>query len=90
MAFPTKLLNEGEHVVVSTRTHVKALILPVLGLVVGLALALFLDGRLGLLGIPAAIDDALQALAGSPGGTRDALLEADAAARRRVHDRHGC
>lgn len=44
MAFPTKLLNEGEHVVVSTRTHVKALILPVLGLVVGLALALFLDG----------------------------------------------
>ena len=26
MAFPSKLLNEGEHVVVSTRTHVKALI----------------------------------------------------------------
>ncbi len=37
MAFPTKLLNEGEHVVVSTRTHVKALILP--GLVVLLAVA---------------------------------------------------
>ncbi len=33
MAFPTKLLNEGEHVVVSTRTHVKALILPGLVLV---------------------------------------------------------
>ncbi len=30
MAFPTKLLNEGEHVVVSTRTHPKALIGPVL------------------------------------------------------------
>ena len=33
MAYPTKLLNEGEHVVVSTRTHVKALILPGLVLV---------------------------------------------------------
>ncbi len=30
MAFPTKLLNEGEHVVVSTRTHPKALIGPFL------------------------------------------------------------
>ena len=29
MAFPTKLLNDGEHVVVSTRTHPKALIGPV-------------------------------------------------------------
>ena len=28
MAFPTKLLNDGESVVVSTRTHPKALILP--------------------------------------------------------------
>ena len=44
MAFPSKLLNAGEHVVVSTRTHVKALILPVLALVVALALALFLAG----------------------------------------------
>lgn len=34
MAFPSKLLNEGEHVVVSTRTHPKALIGPVLLLVV--------------------------------------------------------
>lgn len=34
MAFPSKLLNEGEHVVVSTRTHPKALILPGLVLVV--------------------------------------------------------
>ena len=43
MAFPTKLLNEGEHVVVSTRTHVKALILPGLGVVVALAAAILLD-----------------------------------------------
>lgn len=33
MAFPTKLLNEGERVVVSTRTHPKALIGPVLVLI---------------------------------------------------------
>ena len=44
MAFPTKLLNEGEHVVVSTRTHAKALILPGLVVVVSLAAALFLTG----------------------------------------------
>ena len=49
MAFPSKLLNEGEHVVVSTRTHVKALILPGLGLLVALALALFLDRARGQL-----------------------------------------
>ena len=46
MAFPTKLLNEGEHVVLTTRTHPKALILPVLVLVVTLAVAVFL-GQLG-------------------------------------------
>ena len=44
MAFPTKLLNEGEHVVVSTRTHVKALILPGVGVLLALAVVLFLDG----------------------------------------------
>ena len=33
MAFPSKLLNEGEHVVVHTRTHAKALIGPALVLV---------------------------------------------------------
>ncbi|NYE37423.1 membrane protein YdbS with pleckstrin-like domain [Nocardioides cavernae] len=33
MAYPSKLLNPGEHVVVHTRTHVKALILPGLVLV---------------------------------------------------------
>ena len=35
VAFPSKLLNPGEHVVVSTRTHAKALIVP--GLLVLLA-----------------------------------------------------
>ena len=44
MAFPSKLLNEGEHVVVSTRTHPKALILPALTVVVALAAAVFLTG----------------------------------------------
>jgi uncharacterized membrane protein YdbT with pleckstrin-like domain len=34
VAFPTKLLNDGEHVVVSTRTHPKALIGPVAFLLV--------------------------------------------------------
>ena len=43
MAYPTKLLNAGEHVVVSTRTHVKALILPGLVVLVALAAAIFLD-----------------------------------------------
>ena len=43
MAFPTKLLNAGEHVVVSTRTHVKALILPGLDVLVALAAAIFVD-----------------------------------------------
>ena len=41
MAFPTKLLNEGEHVVVSTRTHPKALIGPALVLVVVVAAVVF-------------------------------------------------
>ena len=45
MSFPAKLLNEDEHVVVSTRTHPKALIGPVLVLVV-LAAAVILASRL--------------------------------------------
>ena len=44
MAFPSKLLNEGEHVVVSTRTHPKALILPALAVLGALAAAVFLTG----------------------------------------------
>ncbi len=46
MAYPTRLLNDGEHVVVSTRTHPKALIGPFAILVVLLAIGLVL-GRLG-------------------------------------------
>jgi uncharacterized membrane protein YdbT with pleckstrin-like domain len=41
VAFPSKLLNEGEHVVVSTRTHPKALLLPVLILVLTLGVAAY-------------------------------------------------
>jgi len=44
VAFPSKLLNPGEHVVVSTRTHPKALVLPALVVLVALAAAVFLDG----------------------------------------------
>ncbi|MET0929086.1 MAG: PH domain-containing protein [Aeromicrobium sp.] len=46
MAFPSKLLNEGEHVVVSTRTHPKVLLFPLLIGVLVLAVAAFLS-RLG-------------------------------------------
>jgi uncharacterized membrane protein YdbT with pleckstrin-like domain len=42
-----KLLTDGESVVVDTRTHPKALILPGLVLVVALALAIFLDRKIG-------------------------------------------
>lgn len=43
MAFPEKLLNPGEHVVVSTRTHPKVLMLPVLILVLALGVAAFVQ-----------------------------------------------
>ncbi|WP_457206353.1 PH domain-containing protein [Nocardioides sp. P5_C9_2] len=43
MAFPTKLLNDGEHVVVSTRTHPKALIVPATVLVVLVAAVVWLS-----------------------------------------------
>ena len=46
MAFPDKLLNQGEHVVVHTKSHPKALLLPVLALVVLLAVGAFVQ-RLG-------------------------------------------
>jgi len=39
---PAKFLNEGEHVVVSTRTHPKVLILPLLVLIVAAALVIWL------------------------------------------------
>ncbi|QNN53666.1 PH domain-containing protein [Nocardioides mesophilus] len=43
MAFPSRLLIDGEHVVVSTRTHVKALLVPALLLIVLAAAAGFLS-----------------------------------------------
>ena len=45
MAISRKLLNEGETVVVDTRTHVKALLLPLLILVVLLAAGTFAQVR---------------------------------------------
>ncbi len=43
MAINPKLLNEGENVVVSTRTHPKALLAPLLALIVLLAIAAFVQ-----------------------------------------------
>ncbi|CAM3374517.1 PH domain-containing protein [Nocardioides dubius] len=43
MAISPKLLNEGEHVVVSTRTHAKALFGPILVLLLTLGVATFLS-----------------------------------------------
>lgn len=42
MAYPSRLLNDGEHVVVSTRTHVKALLVPALLLILVAGVAGFL------------------------------------------------
>jgi 1-deoxy-D-xylulose-5-phosphate reductoisomerase len=52
--------------------------------------ALFLDGRVGLLDIPRSIERALAALADMPAGSREALLAADAAARRHVRELTRC
>lgn len=52
------------------------------------AVALFLDGALSFVDIPRAIGSALDRLGGLPGGSREALLEADAAARSHVTGRY--
>ena len=44
MAINPKLLNEGENVVVSTRTHPKVLLVPLLALIVILAVAVIVQG----------------------------------------------
>lgn len=54
------------------------------------AVALFLDGTIGFGDIAPAIDDALGRFGGSPSGTRDAILTADALARRHVQERFRC
>jgi uncharacterized membrane protein YdbT with pleckstrin-like domain len=47
VAISHKLLTDGESVVVDTRTHPKALIVPALVLVITLAVAIFLDRKIG-------------------------------------------
>ena len=47
MAFPSKLLNDDEHVVVHTREHPKALLVPLLVLVVSLAVGVVAQSWLG-------------------------------------------
>jgi uncharacterized membrane protein YdbT with pleckstrin-like domain len=42
-----KLLTDGESVVVDTRTHPKAIIMPTILLVVALAVAIYLDRKIG-------------------------------------------
>ena len=54
------------------------------------AVALFLEGRISFGEIPRAIESALAALSGAPGGSREALLAADAAARHHVSERYRC
>jgi 1-deoxy-D-xylulose-5-phosphate reductoisomerase len=54
------------------------------------AVSLFLEGRIGFADIPRAIDSALSSLASEKGDSRDAILAADAAARRHVRDRFPC
>jgi 1-deoxy-D-xylulose-5-phosphate reductoisomerase len=51
------------------------------------AVALFLEGRMHFREIGGAIAQALDALGDLPGDTRDAILAADAAARRMVQER---
>ncbi|MEO5851488.1 MAG: PH domain-containing protein [Nocardioides sp.] len=47
MTFPDRLLNQGEHVVVTTRTHPKALIWPILTGIVVVALLLLALSAIG-------------------------------------------
>jgi len=54
------------------------------------AVALFLDGALSFVDISRAIESALERLGGLPGGSREALLAADAAARHHVAGLFAC
>jgi membrane protein YdbS with pleckstrin-like domain len=47
VAISSKLLNDGETVVVDTRTHVKALLMPLIALIALLAAAIFLARQVG-------------------------------------------
>jgi 1-deoxy-D-xylulose-5-phosphate reductoisomerase len=55
-----------------------------------MAVALFLEGRIRFGDIGVAIAGALDALADAAGGSREAILAADAAARRHVQHRFEC
>lgn len=50
MAISPRLLNDGESVVIDTRTHVKALLVPLLLLVVILAVAVFASAAISVFG----------------------------------------
>jgi 1-deoxy-D-xylulose-5-phosphate reductoisomerase len=54
------------------------------------AVSLFLAGRIRFGDIATAISAALDALGGGAGDSRDAILSADAAARRLVRERFEC
>lgn len=54
------------------------------------AVAYFLDGAIRFGDIPRAIESALGKLADAPAGSRDAILDADAAARRHVQELFRC
>ncbi len=54
------------------------------------AVALFLDGAIRFGDIARAIDSALAALGDRPAGSREAILAADADARRHVQELFGC
>ena len=54
------------------------------------AVAAFLAGKIGFVDIPRAISSALDKLSDLPAGTREQLLEADAAARRHVREMFKC
>jgi 1-deoxy-D-xylulose-5-phosphate reductoisomerase len=54
------------------------------------AVALFLEGAVRFADIPRAIESALGRFSGAPAGTREAILDADAAARRHVQELFRC
>ena len=54
------------------------------------AVAFFLQGAIRFGDIPRAIESALARLSSAPGGSREAILDADIAARRHVQELFGC
>ena len=54
------------------------------------AVAFFLEGAIRFADIPRAIESALGRFSGAPSGSREAILDADAAARRHVQELFRC